>query len=232
VQSFPAALAHTCGYPCGDHFAPRDISRSHHGQCRRRTDHTCLQPCTRVLLPRVCVPGSRHPPRAARRRSLGITSTVYAILTTAANAREKAFRSLQEDILTLMSTAHPDPSKLVCVFTDASDALYSGMITQVLECHLDLPVHDQQHQPLAFTSGRFRGSQERWTIPEKETFAVIGTVTKHRYLLLAAEQFSILSDHFNLKYMYASLSLDPCSEVRDRVIGNATWSMTPSGHFV
>jgi hypothetical protein len=26
--------------------------------------------------------------------------------------------------------------------------------------------------------------------------------------------------------------LQYCSEVRDRVIGNATWSMTPSGHFV
>jgi RNase H-like domain found in reverse transcriptase len=122
---------------------------------------------------------------------------------------EKAFRQLQEDILTLMTTAHPDPKQRICVFTDASDAFYSGMITQVPEHHLDLPVHDQQHQPLAFTSGRFRGSQERWTIPEKEAFAVIETVTKHSYLLLAAEQFSILSDHFNLKYMYAPLSLDP-----------------------
>jgi RNase H-like domain found in reverse transcriptase/Reverse transcriptase (RNA-dependent DNA polymerase) len=121
----------------------------------------------------------------------------------------KAFRSLQEDILALMTTAHPDPSKHVCVFTDASDAFYSGMITQVTEHHLDLLVHDQQHQPLAFTSGKFRGSQERWTIPEKEAFAVIATVTKHSYLLLAAEQFSILSDHFNLKYMYGPLSLDP-----------------------
>jgi Reverse transcriptase (RNA-dependent DNA polymerase)/RNase H-like domain found in reverse transcriptase len=53
---------------------------------------------------------------------------------------EKAFRSLQEDILTLMTTAHPDPAKRVCVFTDASDAFYSGMITQVPEHHLDLAV--------------------------------------------------------------------------------------------
>jgi RNase H-like domain found in reverse transcriptase len=108
-----------------------------------------------------------------------------------------------------MTTAHPDPKQRVCLFTDASVALYSGIITQVPEHHLDLPVHDQQHQPLAFTYGRFRGSQERWTIPRKATFAVIETVTTHRYVLLAAEQFSILSDHFNLKYMYATLSLDP-----------------------
>jgi hypothetical protein len=92
---------------------------------------------------------------------------------------EKAFQLLQEDILTLMTTAHLDPKQRVRVFTDASDAFCSGMITQVPERHLDLPVHDQQHQPLAFTSGRFRGSLERLTIPDKETFAVIETVTKH-----------------------------------------------------
>jgi hypothetical protein len=108
-----------------------------------------------------------------------------------------------------MTTAHPGPKQRICVFTEASDAFYSDIITQVTENHLDLPVHDQQHQPLAFTSGRFRGSQERWTVPEKEAFAVIETVTKNSYLLLAAEQLTILSDHFNLKYMYASLSLVP-----------------------
>jgi RNase H-like domain found in reverse transcriptase len=61
------------------------------------------------------------------------------------------------------------------------------MITQVPENHLDLAVQYQQHQSLAFISGRFRGSQERWTIPEKEAFAVIDTVTKHSYLLLASD---------------------------------------------
>jgi RNase H-like domain found in reverse transcriptase len=137
---------------------------------------------------------------------------------------EKAFCQLQEHILTLMTTAHPDPKQRICVFTDASDAFYSGIITQVPEHHLDLPVHDQQHQPLAFTSGRFRGSQERWTVPEKEAFAVIETVTKHRYLLLAAEQFSILSDHFNLKYMYAPLSLDP-SLARHTVSKIQRWAL-------
>jgi hypothetical protein len=123
-----------------------------------------------------------------------------------------------------MTTARPDPKQRVCVFTDASDEFYSGMITPVPEHHLDLPVNDQQHQPLAFTSGRFRGSQERWTIPEKEAFAVIETVTKHSYLLLASEQFSILSDHFNLKYMYAPLSLAP-SLARHTVSKIQRWAL-------
>jgi RNase H-like domain found in reverse transcriptase len=123
-----------------------------------------------------------------------------------------------------MITAHPDPKQRICVFTDVSDAFYSGMITQVPEHHLDLPVHDQQHQPLAFTFGRFRGSHERWTIPEKEAFAVIETVTKHNYIILAVEQFYILSDHFNLKNMYVSLSLDP-SLARHTVSKIQRWAL-------
>jgi RNase H-like domain found in reverse transcriptase len=95
------------------------------------------------------------------------------------------------------------------VFTDASEALNYGMITQVPEHHLDLTVQDQQHQPLAVTVGRFWGSRERWTVPEKEACAVIETMTKHNYILLASDQISILSDLFNLKYMCAPLSLDP-----------------------
>jgi RNase H-like domain found in reverse transcriptase len=71
---------------------------------------------------------------------------------------EKAFRSLQEDILTLMTTAHPEPAKRVCIYTDDSDTFYSGMITQIPEHHLDLAVQEKEHQPLAFISGRFRGS--------------------------------------------------------------------------
>jgi RNase H-like domain found in reverse transcriptase len=118
-------------------------------------------------------------------------------------------KNLQEDILTLMTTAHPDPKKRVCVFTDASDAFYSGMITQVPKHHLYLSVHDKQHQPLAFTSGRFKSSQERCTVPEKEAFAVIEKVTKQSDVLLTAAQFSILPEQFNLKDMYAPLSLDP-----------------------
>jgi hypothetical protein len=43
---------------------------------------------------------------------------------------------------------NPDPKQCVCVLTDASNALYSGIITEVPVHHLDLPVHDQQHQLL------------------------------------------------------------------------------------
>jgi RNase H-like domain found in reverse transcriptase len=54
-----------------------------------------------------------------------------------------------------------------------------------------------------------KGAQLRWKVPEKEGFAIVDTVTKMDCLLLSHDQFSILSDHLNLTYIYNPLSADP-----------------------
>jgi hypothetical protein len=74
-----------------------------------------------------------------------------------------------------------------------SDRFYAGMVTQIDEEQLDLPMEEQDHQPLAFLSGEFKGAQLRWTEPEKEGFAIVDTVVKVDYLLLSHDEFSILS---------------------------------------
>jgi RNase H-like domain found in reverse transcriptase len=51
--------------------------------------------------------------------------------------------------------------------------------------------------------------QQPWTVSEKEGFAIIDTVTKVNYLLLSHEEFSILSDHLILTYIFNPLSADP-----------------------
>jgi spore coat polysaccharide biosynthesis protein SpsF (cytidylyltransferase family) len=68
---------------------------------------------------------------------------------------------------------------------------------------------EQDHQPLAFSSGEFKCAQLRWTVSEKEDFSIVDTVTKVDYLLLSHDEFSILSDHLNLTYIYNPLSADP-----------------------
>jgi hypothetical protein len=70
-------------------------------------------------------------------------------------------------------------------------------------------MEEQDHQPLSFMSGEFKGAQLRWTVTEKECFAIVDTVTKMNYLLLGHDEFSILSDHHNLTYIYNPLSADP-----------------------
>jgi RNase H-like domain found in reverse transcriptase len=43
----------------------------------------------------------------------------------------------------------------------------------------------------------------------EESFAIVDTVTKVDYLLLSHDEFSILSDHLNLTYVYNPLSAIP-----------------------
>jgi RNase H-like domain found in reverse transcriptase len=82
------------------------------------------------------------------------------------------------------------------------------LMTQIDKEQLDLSMVEQDHQPLAFLSGELKGAL-RWTVPEKKGFAIIDTVTKVDNLLLSHDEFSILSDHPNLTYIYNSLSADP-----------------------
>jgi RNase H-like domain found in reverse transcriptase len=105
--------------------------------------------------------------------------------------------------------AFPDPDKRICVLTDASDRFYAGLVTQIDEEQLDLSMEEQDHQPLAFLSGEFKGAQLRWTVPEKEGFAIVDTVTKVDYLSLSHDEFSILSDNLNITYIHNPLSADP-----------------------
>jgi hypothetical protein len=93
--------------------------------------------------------------------------------------------------------------------TDASDRFYAGLVTQIHKEQLDIPMKEQDHQHLEFLSGELKGEQLRWTVPEKEGFAILDTLTKVDYLLLSHDEISILSDHLNLKYICNPLSADP-----------------------
>jgi hypothetical protein len=116
--------------------------------------------------------------------------------------KQAAFKDLQAAIMDSMTLAFPDPDKRICVLTDASDRFYAGLVTQIHEEQLDLAMEEQDHQPQAIFSGEFKGAQLRWTVPEKEVFAIVDTVTKVDYLFLSHDEFSILSDHLNLTHIY------------------------------
>jgi RNase H-like domain found in reverse transcriptase len=124
----------------------------------------------------------------------------------------------------------PDPEKRICVLINASDLFYAGLVTQIDEKQLDLLMEEQDHQPLAFLSGEFKGAQQRWTVPKKECFVIVDTVTKVDYLLLSHDEFSILSDHFNLTSIYIPLSADP-TLARHAVHKLQRWALKMSVFF-
>jgi RNase H-like domain found in reverse transcriptase len=85
---------------------------------------------------------------------------------------QAAFKDLQAAIMESMTLAFPNPDKKICVLTDAPDRFYAVLVTQIDEEQLDLPMEEQDHQPLAFLAGEFKGARLRWTVPEKECFAI------------------------------------------------------------
>ena len=64
---------------------------------------------------------------------------------------------------------YPNIHKPYTLFTDASNYSYSGILTQKVDGPDDL-------RPIAYTSGSFSDTQQRWSVTEKETFAVIQSV--------------------------------------------------------
>jgi hypothetical protein len=58
-----------------------------------------------------------------------------------------------------MTLAFPEPDKRICVLTDASDRYYASLVTQIHEKQLDIPMEEQDHQPLAFLSGELKKSR-------------------------------------------------------------------------
>jgi hypothetical protein len=61
---------------------------------------------------------------------------------------QAVFKYLQAAIIESMTLAFSDPDKMICVLADASDRFYPGLMTQIAEEPLDLPMEEQDHRPL------------------------------------------------------------------------------------
>ena len=91
-----------------------------------------------------------------------------------------------------------DESKTQCVYTDASMFCWSVIVTQCESDQLELPLQDQSHEPLCFLSGTFKGASSRWSIVDKEAFALVTAVRKCAHLLISDRPFHAFADHSNL----------------------------------
>jgi len=117
------------------------------------------------LLKKVLADCSRKTTRVACKKSLGEHWTAV---------EAGAFENIKAAVARAVTLAHLRDDSMVCLFTDASMTFWGAMLTQV-------SVEDYEsnaspllwhHEPLGFLSGRFRGAQERWVIPDKKGFAI------------------------------------------------------------
>ena len=115
-----------------------------------------------------------------------------------------------KDALARMATlAHPDPDKVFCLYTDASQDHWGAVLTQISPDQRELPLEDQAHEPLAFLSGTFKGASLRWSTIEKEAYAIVASCKRLDYLLHRPGGFEIHTDHRNLKYIFGQ---DPVAD--------------------
>jgi hypothetical protein len=115
---------------------------------------------------------------------------------------DQAFDRCRHLLLHAVRLAHPDPAKMFCLFTDASDHSWGAVLTQVPLEDLNLPVADQDHTPLQFLGGKFTKNKLNWSVCEKEAYAIVESCLRLEYLLLRPSGFKIFTDHRNLLYIF------------------------------
>ena len=57
----------------------------------------------------------------------------------------------------------------------------------------NLPVEDMTHEPLAFLSGTFKGSQMHWSTIDKEEFAIVSTFRRLEHSCGMESTFSLIT---------------------------------------
>lgn len=87
-----------------------------------------------------------------------------------------AFRRCSTALEQPVTRAHRYCSTCLCVYTDASDIIWSSIITQIPPGDLSKEHVDRHYQPIAFLSGHFFGPQLEGFTLEKKAFAVMVTV--------------------------------------------------------
>ena len=115
------------------------------------------------------------------------------------NSREMLMNAVE------LSFRRPDDCRML-MFPDASDLFCVCCLTQVPKEELvaGLSLMDMSHEPLAFLSGVFRGSQLCCPTVDKETFAILNAFQRGPYLLW--DGLNTVCDHRNLAYIFSPQS--------------------------
>lgn len=140
-------------------------------------------PLSTVLDEVLSLPGSHTKRAAAKVKLTDITWNSSHI---------QCFEAVKRALANSHTLAHSDPAKTLCLFTDASDEHWSGVLWQIHVGDLDAAFLTQRHEALAFLSGYFHSSSARWSTPEKEVFAIVQSFTHLDYMLLLPEGSKLL----------------------------------------
>ena len=114
------------------------------------------------------------------------------------------FEALNMAVAHVVTLAHPSPTAEFFLFTDASETGWGAVLFQIREYDSTKAIEEQSPQPLFFLSGCFHDAKLRWSVAEKEAFAIVESVDRLDFLLIRPKPFFILTDHRNLEFIFGS----------------------------
>jgi hypothetical protein len=113
-----------------------------------------------------------------------------ALLQWTAEA-EKALEDIKSALNKCPMLFFPDETGEIHVYTDASDIGMGAYMCQIRA--------DGKEYPIAMMSRTFTSVQKRWSVPEREGYAIYEAIKKFDYLLRDV-RFILHTDHENLVY--------------------------------
>ena len=135
-----------------------------------------------------------------------------------------SFQGLQQQLVDCVTTAHRNPSKHLCAFTDASEKYWAAAVAQCEKSEISKPPGTQHLEPLAFLSGQFNDTQEHWSTYEREAYAIVQTFHKLNYLFACDTTTVLFTDHRNLLFAFHPLAMEP-SFGRHKVLKVVRWAL-------
>jgi len=107
---------------------------------------------------------------------------------------DESFQKVKNLLANSVTLAYPrlgEQDRLILT-TDASETGYGCVLSEIGE--------DQIERPLGFSSGTFRGAQERWKIVEKECYALVQGL-EYFYVYLYGRRFTCRTDNYSLSFL-------------------------------
>lgn len=158
----------------------------------------------------VALSGKRKTKRVASGVSLNLTDEEL-----------KSFNEVKALLQQSAMLAYPKDGATMCLFVDASDYGWAYIITQVADWQLGVAITAQARELLLCKGGTFHGTQQHWSVIEKETYPIVLSCEDLDYLLLRPGGFKVFCDHRNLIHVFA-----PGQELKKHVRGKLLrWSV-------
>lgn len=115
---------------------------------------------------------------------------------------------IQDKLRSAVKMTFPNLEKVMCAYTDASEARWEAIVAQTKEKLLETSTEQQQHEPLALLAGKLNGSQRNWTTYKiNEDYAVVQAFDRLDRLFWRMSQAHMFMDHSNLSNVFAPLAL-------------------------